>query len=175
MYELNESVKKADCLTFMIASNLFGRAIGEKKLKLIVTNFPRILEGYTPNELELSKIDGIGSVTAKQFIDGLPLFFDFMKDIGIPCNKKIEVKNVVSEKVLSKPSLSHLIVVFTGMRDKDLEAEIESRGGKVGSSVSKKTSVLVAKDPSDDSGKVKTAKELGVEVLDFESFKKKYI
>jgi len=175
VYEVNESVKKADCLTFMIASNLFGRAIGEKKLKLIVTNFPRILEGYTPNELELSKIDGIGSVTAKQFIDGLPLFFDFMKDIGIPCNKKTEVKNVVSEKVLSKPPLSHLIVVFTGMRDKELEAEIESRGGKVGSSVSKKTTVVVAKDPSDDSGKVKTAKELGVEVLDFESFKKKYI
>uniref|UniRef100_A0A6C0D8A9 DNA ligase (NAD(+)) n=1 Tax=viral metagenome TaxID=1070528 RepID=A0A6C0D8A9_9ZZZZ len=170
--EIKESLKKADCLTFMVASNLFGRAIGEKKLKHIVTNFPTILQGYKPTETELSKVDGIGSVTATQFLDGLPLFFDFMKDIGIPCDKKIEVKPVV---ISTKSSLSHLIVVFTGMRDKELEVEIESRGGKIGSSVSKKTTVLVAKDPSEDSGKVKTAKELGVEVLDFESFKKKYI
>ena len=171
--EINESLKKADCLTFMVASNLFGRSIGEKKLKLIVKSFPRILEGYSPTETELSKVDGIGSITAKQFIDGLPLFFDFMKDIGIPCNKIQEVKPVVEKS--TKPSLSHLIVVFTGMRDKELEAEIESRGGKIGSSVSKKTTVVVAKDPSEDSGKVKTAKELGVEVLDFETFKKKYM
>lgn len=171
--EINESLKKADCLTFMVASNLFGRSIGEKKLKLIVASFPRILEGYTPTETELSKVDGVGPVTAKQFIDGLPLFFDFMKDIGIPCNKKSETKPVVEKT--TKPSLSHLIVVFTGMRDKDLEAEIESRGGKIGSSVSKKTTVVVAKDPSEDSGKVKTAKELGIEVLDFETFKKKYM
>ena len=170
--EVKDTVKKTDCLTFMIASNLFGRSIGEKKLKLIVTSFPTILDGYKPSESELSKVDGVGSVTATQFLDGLPLFFDFMKDIGIDCTKVSDMK--VVEKS-SKPSLSYLLVVFTGMRDKDLEAEIESRGGKIGTSVSKKTSVVVAKDPTEDSGKVKTAKELGVEVLDFESFKKKYI
>jgi NAD-dependent DNA ligase len=172
--EIKESLKKADCLRFMVASNLFGRAIGEKKLKLIVNAFPTILQGHKPSESELSKVDGIGSVTATQFLDGLPLFFDFMKDIGIPCDKKIDVKPTV-EKLSTKSSLTYLTVVFTGMRDKDLEAEIESRGGKIGSSVSKKTSVVVAKDPSDETGKVKTAKELGVEVLDFETFKKKYI
>ena len=30
--EIREAVSRADCLTFMDASNLFGRAIGEKKL-----------------------------------------------------------------------------------------------------------------------------------------------
>jgi len=170
--EIKEAIGKADCLTFMDASNLFGRAIGEKKLKLIVSKFPNILEGRVPKESELSSVDGIGPLTAKQFLDGLPAFFEFMKDIGIICNKVVAVNTVVAS---NKPSLSSLTVVFTGMRDKILEAEIESRGGKIGSSVSKKTTVVVAKDPSDESGKVKTAKELGVEVLDFESFKKKYI
>jgi DNA ligase (NAD+) len=61
------------------------------------------------------------------------------------------------------------------MRDKELESEIEARGGKISSAVSKKTSVLVAKDPTDESGKVKTAKELGVRVVNFETFKKEYI
>jgi DNA ligase (NAD+) len=170
--EIRDSVAKADCLTFMDASNLFGRTIGEKKLKLIVSKFPKILEGYKPTEAELSSVDGIGSVTAKQFLDGLPDFFEFMDDIGIPCT---QLKVATPSPVSSKPSLAHLTVVFTGMRDKDLEAELESRGGKVGSSVSKKTSLVVAKDPSDETGKVKSAKELGVKVVDFDTFKKTYI
>jgi NAD-dependent DNA ligase len=167
--EIKASVEKADCLTFMDASNLFGRTIGEKKLKLIVSKFPKILEGEKPTEDELSSVDGVGPITAKQFIDGLPEFYEFMEDIGIPCTK---LKVAATPLSSSKPSLAHLTVVFTGMRDKELEAEIESRGGKIGSSVSKKTSVVVAKDPSDETGKVKTAKELGVKVVDFETFRK---
>ena len=173
--EIKEVVGKTDCLTFMDASNLFGRTIGEKKLKLIVSKFPAILTGYTPTESELSSVDGIGPTTSKQFIDGLPEFFDFMKTIGIECKAATVATTTTATVSSTKPSLSNLIVVFTGMRDKELEDEIESRGGKVGSSVSKKTSVVVAKDPSDETGKVKTAKELGVKVVDFETFKKTYI
>ena len=95
-----------------------------------------------------------------------------MEDIGIPCT---QIKVSAPSPASSKPSLAHLTVVFTGMRDKDLETEIESRGGKISNSVSKKTSVVVAKDPSDETGKVKTAKELGVKVVDFETFRKTYI
>jgi len=167
--EIAESIKKADCLKFMDASNLFGRTIGEKKLKLIIDAFPDIIKGKTPTEAELLKIDGIASVTATQFIDGLPQFFDFMKDIGISCVAKRVV--VVSKPLLKKD----LVVVFTGIRDKELEVEIEGRGGKVGSSVSSKTTVVVAKDPEELTGKVKTAKELGIPVITIESFKKKYI
>lgn len=169
--EIQESLTKADCLKFMDASNLFGRTVGEKKLKLIVSKFPKILEGYKPSEIELSTVEGIGPITAKQFIDGLPDFFSFMDDIGIPCTK---VKPIVPD-VSTKPSLKDLVVVFTGMRDKDLETEIESRGGKVSTSVSKKTTVVVAKDPSDETGKVKTAKDLGVKVVDFETFRKSFV
>jgi len=171
--EIRESIKKADCLKFMDASNLFGRSIGEKKLKLIVEGFPNIIKGYIPSEDELLKIDGIASITANQFIDGLPEFFDFMKDIGIDCNKTNVVSKPLAES--SKPSLKDLVVVFTGIRDKELEAEIESRGGKVASAVSGKTKVVVAKDPSEETGKVKAAKELGIPVLNIETFRNEYI
>ena len=170
--EIRDSIKKADCLKFMDASNLFGRSIGEKKLKLIVTAFPNIIKGYVPTESELLKIDGIASVTANQFIDGLPDFFDFMKDIGIDCNK---TNVVVIESRNTKPTLKELVVVFTGIRDKELEKEIEERGGKVASAVSGKTKVVVAKDPSEETGKVKAAKELGIPVVDIETFKKEFI
>ena len=55
---------------------------------------------------------------------------------------------------------------------KDLEEEVESRNGKVGSSVSSKTKVLVAKDPSEETGKVKAAKELNIPVLTVDEFRK---
>ena len=167
--EIQESVKKADCLTFMTASNLFGRSIAEKKLKLILEVFPEIPNGYKPTESELSKVSGIGEITAKQFLEGLPLFFEFMKELNKEC-KKVEVV----EKVVGK-SLEGLVVVFTGVRDKELEALIEAKGGKVGSSVSSKTKILVAKDPSDDSSKIKSAKELGIPVVTIDTFKKNYM
>lgn len=169
--EIQECVKNADCLTLMTASNLFGRSIAEKKLKVILEAFPEIVNGHKPKESELSKVSGIGEVTAKQFLEGLPLFFEFMKELGLQC-KKVEVEKVVVPK---DKSLTELVVVFTGVRDKELEEQIELRGGKVGTSISSKTKVLVAKDPSDNSGKIKTAKELGIPVVTLETFKKTYI
>ena len=169
--EIHESVKNADCLTFMTASNLFGRSIADKKLKIILIAFPEIPNGYLPKETDLSKVSGIGEVTAKQFLEGLPLFFDFMKTLGLEC-KKVEVEKVV---VAKDKLLTELVVVFTGGRDKKLEEEIEARGGKVGTSISSKTTVLVAKDPSEDSGKIKSAKELNIPVVNIETFKKNYM
>ena len=171
--EIKESLKKADCLTFMDASNLFGRSIGAKKLKLIVSNYPSIMEGVQPSEETLSTIAGVGPITAKQFIEGLPEFFEFMKDLGIPCKKIVVEKPIVLEN--KGKSLNDLVVIFTGMRDKILEDEIQSRGGKIGTTVNKKTTVVVAKDPSDKSGKVKAAEELQIPVVDFDTFKKEYM
>ena len=165
--EIASSIAKADCLAFMDASNLFGRSIGTKKLKLILSKFPKIFTGYVPSEEELSSIDGVGSVTGKQFLEGLPQFFSFMKEAGIPCIAPVE------EKV--EGNALNITVVFTGVRDKELEALIESRGGKVSTSVSKNTTVVVAKDPNEDSAKIKTAKGLGLPVVTIEKFKKDYM
>jgi len=155
----------------MTASNLFGRSIAEKKLKVILEAFPEIVNGKKPTESELSKVSGVGEVTAKQFLEGLPLFFEFMKELELEC-KKVTLEKVVVPK---GKSLSELVVVFTGVREKELEQEIEARGGKVGTSVSSKTKVLIAKDPSEDSSKIKTAKELGIPVVTLETFKKNYM
>ena len=170
--EIAAALQRADCLTYMDASNLFGRSVGMKKLKLIVTKFPKVYNGYVPSLDELSTIDGIGSITGKQFLEGLPHFFEFMKDAGIPC---VGVKEQEKEKPLAKGKALDITVVFTGVRVKELEAEIEARGGKIATSVSKKTTVLVAKDPSETSSKITSAKELGVPVVTLEDFKKSYM
>ena len=61
--------------------------------------------------------------------------------------------------------------VFTGGRLKDLEATLVILGAEISGSVSKKTSVLIAKDPSVASGKTKKAQKLGVPIMDHTQFK----
>ena len=180
--EIREAVARADCLTFMHASNLFGRTIGSTKLKIIVSAFPKILEGAAgqPTEAQVAGIAGIGPITARQFVEALPQFFAFMDEIGIPCLKEpTSTKLPVPGPGPSAPppgkSLVGVSVVFTGVRDKDLEGQIEARGGKVSTAVSGKTSVVVAKNPNELTGKVKAAKDLGIPVVDIVTFKANYL
>ena len=176
--EIRDAVQRADCLTFMHASNLFGRAIGSTKLKTIVSAYPNILEGKVPTEAQVAGISGIGPVTARQFLDALPAFFEFMDEIGVPCSTpkaKAKPATTVAAPPSSAKSLVGQAFVFTGIRDKDLEAAIEARGGKVATSVSGKTTVVIAKNPADQTGKVKEAIERGIPVVDIETFKKNYL
>ena len=91
-----------------------------------------------------------------------------MKEIGRDCEPIVVEKKVLS----TKNSLEGLVVVFTGIRIKELEEEIEARNGKVVSTVSSKTKIVVAKDPNEETGKVKTAKELKIPVLSVDEFRK---
>ena len=67
--------------------------------------------------------------------------------------------------------LEGMQVVMTGFRDAELSAEIEKRGGKIGSGVSKKTTYLLTYDASSNSGKAQKARELGVTVMTPDDFK----
>ena len=177
--EIRDAVQRADCLTFMHASNLFGRAIGSTKLKTIVTAYPKILEGQVPTESQVAGISGIGPVTARQFLDSLPGFFEFMDEIGVPCVSTAKPSATVTKATAPPPPSAKSLVgqafVFTGIRDKELEAAIEARGGKISSAVSGKTSAVIAKNPADQTGKVKEAIERGIPVVDIETFKKNYL
>jgi NAD-dependent DNA ligase len=68
-----------------------------------------------------------------------------------------------------------MTVVFTGFRNKEWEEMIETNGGHVTTSVSKKTSLVVALNPEDNTGKTAKANDLGVRVISREDFEKEYI
>ena len=55
----------------------------------------------------------------------------------------------------------NLNFVFSGFRNKEWEQLIELGGGKVSGTVSGNTDVLVVKDKSETSSKIKKAKDLG--------------
>ena len=61
--------------------------------------------------------------------------------------------------------LKGLTIVFTGFRDKDLEKIITNKGGKVGTSVSKNTDIVVTIERYSNSTKELKAESLGIKIM----------
>jgi NAD-dependent DNA ligase len=195
---ISTKFQSTDCFSLMIASNIFGKGFGERKLKLFVDAHPEILE--TKPIAKLKQIDGVGAITGKQFLEQLPAFYKFLKEIGYTCKvvKKAAVpkaavpKAAVPKAAVPKgaptssratsrtaspvraPAFPPITVVFTGFRNKDFEKRIEAGGGKVGSSISKNTGLLVTSSADDNSSKVLKARELGIRVIDKDTFAREY-
>jgi NAD-dependent DNA ligase len=165
---LKKAMENTNCLQLMVASNLFGRGFGERKLNTIVSAHPEILDEVIITSLK--QIDGIGKATEKQFLENLPSFYVFLKEINYTCNTKNKKQ---PEKKGDK--LKDMTIVFTGFRNKEWEQLIVENGGKMGTSISKNTSIIVAVDITEDSAKLKKARELNIPICDKDEFFEKYI
>jgi NAD-dependent DNA ligase len=151
---VQKSVSNVQLSKLQHATGIF-KGLGSKKLVL--------LEGFTtkPTIDQVMSIEGFAEVSAKSYIDSYDIFFDFIKDLPVTIVEKVEAAKVGTD-------LDGKSFVFTGVRRADLESVIESRGGKIGSGVSKNTSYLVMKAVGSGSSKEKKAIELGVEVITVE-------
>ena len=136
------------------ASGIF-QGLGSKKLAL--------LEGFTekPTIDQVMAIEGFAEISAKNFVDNYDNFLIFMEGLPVTISEKVEVAAVGDD-------LAGKQFVFTGVRRKDLEEAIASRGGIIGSSVSKNTTHLVMKAKGSGSSKETKAISLGVEILTVE-------
>lgn len=111
-------------------------------------------------------------MTAK-FVDNLEEFKNYCEKIS----KVYDITHIIKKKEDKKigNKFKDEIIVFTGVRDKDLERKIEDNGGKISSSVSKNTTLLIHADDDDkSSSKYKKAKSLNIKTISITEFKKKY-
>lgn len=161
---IQSATSRASLLDIMVASNVFGRGLGEKKMKLIVDTFANIRLISTEHLME---IDGFAEKTAAQFVENVPTFLKFCKEIGYAFKTSSSVRSAAVIK-----DLEDMVVVFTGVRDKQVEEDIERRGGKVVSAMSKKVTHVVAKDPDQSTAKIAAAKEMGLQVMSLVNFLK---
>jgi NAD-dependent DNA ligase len=136
------------------ATGIFS-GLGSKKLAL--------LEHFNekPTVGKVMEIEGFAEISAKTYVDNYDKFFEFISDLPVTISEKVEVVQVSND-------LEGKQFVFTGVRRKELEEVIESRGGKIGGSVSKNTTHLVMKAIGSGSSKEKKALDLGVEVITVE-------
>lgn len=151
----------------MTAYNVFGGGLGEKTCQKIFDNLSKedldkVGMSSTIEIEHLTSIEGIGEITAMAFNNGIYLYSK-IEDEGI------SVHSIEKPKV--KAAENQMNVCFSGVRDKGMEAELISKGHKIASGVTSKTTHLVVKDPNSNSSKTVKAKELGISIYSLEDFK----
>ena len=155
---IRKSISNVTLSKLQHATGIF-KGLGSKKLAL--------LEHFTtkPTINQVLEIEGFAEISAQSYLDNYDKFFEFIKELPIAIEEKIESTKLSDD-------LEGNIFVFTGVRRADLEKIIESRGGKIGSSVSKNTTHLVMKAVGSGSSKEKKATEFGVKIMTVEDLEK---
>ena len=171
---LHTKLKTVNILQLMNASNSFGRGFGERKLKKILNMYPKIVSEYTNATYtrwydKIMQIDGFDTITADKFFEKLPVFQDFYRKFS-----KLSPVQLYVSKIKKSGSFKNQVIAFTGFRNKDWQALIESEGGRVSSSVSKNTTLLVYNDGEESSSKYTKAVQLGVPTISKSKFAKKH-
>jgi NAD-dependent DNA ligase len=179
---IRDKLTNASIVTIMSASNVFGHGFSEARLTLIMDAEPKILTSVEPNEVKIQKIKeikGMAAKTASAFVEKIPDFVEFMKDIGL--ESKLQTSKTLKAVV---PIVSHPLngktIVVTGLTEKVIEDKVKSVGAKFGSAVSKNTNIVVAKSVDESSGKLDKARELNktlaipIQIISLDDFLKMF-
>ena len=148
------------------------RYVGETVAKKLSKHYKSINGLANASEEELINVDEIGEVIAKSVVDFFSLFEN--NDI-INRLKSYGVQMEISEEELSnqtnKLDGNTFVVsgVFTKVSRNELKQLIEQNGGKVSSSISKKTNFVIAGDKMGPSKRIK-AEDLGVAIMTEDDF-----
>ena len=154
---------------------LFGLGIpnvGEKTSKLLATHYQTLDHLMAASQEELNTIPDIGEIIVKSITD----FFSEEKNIRIIEELKELGLNMTytGPKVEINDNFYNKTFVVTGTLKKytrqEIEATIESLGGKSSSSVSKKTSAVIAGENA--GSKYDKAQSLGIPIWTEEDFEK---
>ncbi len=161
-----EHSKENDAARLLFAFGI--RHIGAKAAALLIEHFGDIeaVSAATAEEMEL--IDGIGAVSARSAADFFALpetaaMLERLKSLGV--NMK-SLKQVRDLRFAGKTFV--LTGTLPGYTRSEAAALIEAYGGKVSSSVSKKTAYVLAGDEA--GSKLEKANALGITVIDEAAF-----
>ncbi len=174
---IKERFADIDPVVLMGASNAFGRGIGATRIAQVVQQYPALVtdDKFSPTFEQLTALPGFEAKTSARFIEGLGMWRAFAKENGLVryIKSKTPAPGVAKKAKQNEQIFEGTAFLFTGVRSKDAEAFILSRGGVVKSSLSKSVDILICKDP--DTPKVQKARDLGVKtVITLAEFNKKY-
>ena len=175
----------------MVGSGIFGRGIGIKKLMLA-----NKIDIRDWDEKRLIEIKGLGKENVKLLVDGKESFIKYYLALKNKCELNgIKIAELIKEsnnenisednkdnindsnisESINKQKLLNMKIVFTGFRNKELENEIIKNGGLIVNSVSGKTNILIVDKLESNSSKINKAKQLKVDIVTEEQFRKKYL
>ena len=169
-----ETSKDIDLINFITSFSIPG--IGKGQAKLLAKKF-KTFESFADacnKNYDFTQIDGIGPVLRRSIHNWWVSNQKIMEDVAEICRFK-------SDDFMNPPTgnypLTGLTFVITGKVNKfanrdAVKDKIESLGGAVAGSVSKKTNYLINNDVTSSSGKNKKAQELNVPIISEDDFLK---
>lgn len=166
MFEAIEKSKQNDLSRLITALGI--RHIGTKAAKLLASHFGDIKAIMSATLSELESIEGFGSILANSTVDYFAVdenrrLVERLIELGV---------NTKSQKTVTDTRFSGMTFVLTGTLPtytRSAASEIiESLGGKVSGSVSKKTTYVLA--GAEAGSKLDKANSLGVTVIDEDEF-----
>ncbi|HEY0760593.1 MAG TPA: NAD-dependent DNA ligase LigA [Acidisarcina sp.] len=146
---------------------LFGlgiRFIGERTAQLLAEEFGSIDALMTASQAELEQVNEVGPRVSQAIRE----FFDERKNVKLIERLRQTGLTLTAERRKKSSQLEGLTLVLTGtlptLSREDAKARIEAAGGRVATSVSKKTNYVVAGE--DAGSKLDKAHSLDVKVID---------
>jgi len=151
------------------ASGVFGFGMGKRKIVLLLNEFPDIFQVYNKLSQEelynrIISIQGYSDISAEKIVQNIKWADKFLKALEPYMTVKTSVKT---------KELQNMTIVFSNVRNKQLEAEITDKGGKVTTSVSKNTTAVVTDDVNANTGKLNSARKLGIPIYTIDDFREK--
>jgi len=157
---LRSAVAGASLMRMMIASNLLPRGVGERKLKMLFD----VEADPSKWTFEKCNVNGWGSIGVQDLLKVVPAVLEW-------CQKHKPIAPLPAVPAPAAPAAVSKLVVFTGVRDKDVEAKATAAGWTMSDALTKKTSLLVVADDGKDSVKTKKATEYGIRIMKISEFR----
>jgi len=161
---IREKLETATLTQLLVASNLLGRGISEKKLALVLQSYPDVfLSNSTPEEKinKITEIKGMAQTTAVLIVQNIPRIIAFLTEIGL--SSKLHTSTSYSPNITHP--LSGKSIVFSGFRDAHLQKKLESCGAKITGTVTKNTFLLLVQNMEENTEKKKTALKFNIPII----------
>lgn len=163
-----EASKKRGLARLLYALGI--RQIGEKAGEALAAAFGDVEKFFTVTVDQLCAVEDVGMITAENVIDYFShpqtrVLIDALKSVGVETAEHVTAK--------TDDRFAGMTFVLTGtlptLTRSEAEALIKQYGGKTSSSVSKKTSVVLA--GAEAGSKLTKAESLGVRIIDENEFR----
>lgn len=157
-------------LTFLVASSTMPRGVGHSKLTPLLALNPAPYS-WSAAAFKAARPAGLSDKTIDAIVAAIPDYLAWLDSTGFAA--VAAAAPGPGPLPAAGPGPEHPItVVFTGVRDRPLEAVLQAAGHTVADTVTKKTThVVYADGPEPSTGKVAKAQELGIPVLSLSAFK----
>lgn len=141
------------------------RHVGEQTAKDLARSIPNVCLFLEKKMEDFLAIDGVGKETAQSIADYVECNWEAIEQLLYQVTLPREKKSETRQQTLEGRTYA-ITGSFAGMPRESIKEHIESRGGELLPSVSKKAQfLLVGVDPS--SSKLDKAEKLGIQTLDF--------